>query len=166
VFYPETAYWVNYDISVPLFLAPKYAADRLEDADTLDAMPGRVPVLGQLNFESGWQWGYWLANSAQALATWQTPGAVTSRDRLAEVFQRLLQFLPDQTRDPLTDLLLDYADAQRQLLVKGLRKDGAQTIPAPGVGLGSATGMAYIQGSEGLSDLASLLSRYTSHGAP
>jgi len=61
---------------------------------------------------------------------------------------------------------VDYADAQRRLLVRGVRKDGTQTVAAPGAGLGSATGMAYIQGSEGLSDLASLLSRYTSHGAP
>ena len=58
VFYPETAYWVNFDISVPLFLAPLYTLDRVEDGDTLDAM-GRP--MGQLNFESGWQYGYWLA---------------------------------------------------------------------------------------------------------
>ena len=32
VFFPETAYWVNFDNSVPLFL-PLYAADRLRDVD-------------------------------------------------------------------------------------------------------------------------------------
>ena len=29
----ETAYWVNFDIPVPLFLAPLYSAIRLQDAE-------------------------------------------------------------------------------------------------------------------------------------
>ncbi|CAE7241969.1 unnamed protein product [Symbiodinium natans] len=160
VFYPETAYWVNYDISVPLFLAPTYASDRLEDADTLDAMPAAAPMLGQLNFESGWQWGYWLANSAQALVAWQRPQG------LGGAFNRLFRFLPTSTRDALTELLVDFAAAQQQLLIEGRRADGTRTTPAPGAGPGSATGIAYLQGSEGLSDLASLVARYLGEGAP
>ena len=101
--FQETAYWVNYDISVPLFLAPLYASDRLEVGHMgtnqsahvrfvtgcryigcnascsitacqrftviypLVCLPPKspeAPLLGQLNFESGWQWGYWLAASA------------------------------------------------------------------------------------------------------
>eukprot|EP00439_Symbiodinium_sp_Y106_P026528 s5902_g3.t1 len=161
VFYPETAYWVNYDISVPLFLAPLYASDRLEDADTLDAMPAAAPLLGQLNFESGWQWGYWLANSVQALVAWRRPTA-----GLGGAFSQLFRFLPTATRQALTELLLDFAAAQRQLLVEGRRADGTRTQPAPGAGPGSATGIAYLQGSEGLSDLASLAARYLGEGAP
>ncbi|CAE7780907.1 unnamed protein product [Symbiodinium sp. CCMP2592] len=161
VFYPETAYWVNYDISVPLFLAPLYASDRLEDADTLDAMPAAAPLLGQMNFESGWQWGYWLANSVQALVAWRRP-----RAGLTGAFRQLFRFLPTATRQALTELLLDFAAAQRQLLVEGRRGDGTRTQPAPGAGPGSATGIAYLQGSEGLSDLASLAARYLGEGAP
>ncbi|CAE7492352.1 unnamed protein product [Symbiodinium pilosum] len=160
VFYPETAYWVNYDISVPLFLAPKYATDRLEDAETLDAMPAAAPLLGQLNFESGWQWGYWLANSVQALVAWRRPKG------LAGAFSQIFRFLPTATRTALTDLLVDFAAAQRRLLVEGRRADGSQTTPAPGTGPGSATAIAYLQGSEGLSDLASLAARYLGEGAP
>ncbi|CAJ1398735.1 unnamed protein product [Effrenium voratum] len=159
VFYPETAYWVNYDISVPLFLAPTYASDRVEDADSLDAMSGTVPLLGQLNFESGWQWGYWLANSAQALVAWR-------RESLQSAFLRLLRFMPQKPRVALAQLLVEFAAEQRRLLVKGLRRGGVQTPPAPGVGPGSATAMAYIQGSEGLSDFASLAARYLGEGAP
>ncbi|CAE7738957.1 unnamed protein product [Symbiodinium microadriaticum] len=160
VFYPETAYWVNYDISVPLFLAPIYASDRLEDAETLDAMPAAAPLLGQLNFESGWQWGYWLANSLQALVAWRRPAG------LGGAFNQLFRFLPSKTRRGLTELLLDFAAAQRRLLVEGRRADGTRTQPAPGAGPGSATGIAYLQGSEGLSDLASLAARYLGEGAP
>lgn len=158
VFYPETAYWVNFDISVPLFLAPIYALDRVEDAGTIDSMQGSVPLLGQLNFESGWQWGYWLANSVQALTAWrQMP--------LQRTFQQLLRFVGPRSC-PLAELLVDYATAQRRLLIRGLREGGVQTIPAPGVGEGSATGIAYLQGSEGLSDLGSMMARYLGEGAP
>lgn len=159
VFYPETAYWVNYDISVPLFLAPIYTLDRIEDANTIDSMPGSV-LTGQLNFESGWQWGYWLANSAQALVAWRR---VTDTK---DAFQHLLHFLGKKTAEDLADLLGEYASEQKRLLIRGVRQGGVQTIPAPGTGLGSATGIAYLQGSEGLSDFASLLSRYMGEGAP
>lgn len=171
VFYPETSYWVNYDISVPLFLAPTYASDRLEDAETIDAMPGKS--LGQLNFESGFQFGYWLANSAQALIAWQKPES-ESRS-LFQVFWKLLHFTgptdADETglRGRLSQLLVESAEEQRRLLVRGDRREGSELIttePGPGLGLGSATGMAYLQGSEGLSDLASLVSRYLQKGAP
>lgn len=158
VFYPETAYWVNFDISVPLFLAPIYSLDRVEDADTLDAIPGSVPLMGQLNFESGWQWGYWLANSVQALVAWRPL-------TLMEAFQHLLRFLGPSSRK-LAELLTDYATEQRRLLIRGIRQGGVQTIPAPGTGPGSATGIAYLQGSEGLSDFASVVARSLGEGAP
>eukprot|EP00913_Durusdinium_trenchii_P034788 g32542.t1 len=122
-------------------------------------MPGSV-LTGQLNFESGWQWGYWLANSAQALVAWRR---VTDTK---DAFQHLLHFLGKKTAEDLADLLGEYASEQKRLLIRGVRQGGVQTIPAPGTGLGSATGIAYLQGSEGLSDFASLLSRYMGEADP
>ena len=155
----------------PICTSPKWG----QDAETLDAMPAaasrpvrdlvpsaslrsqaEAPLLGQLNFESGWQWGYWLAasaflllsassaflaafrleaNSLQALVAWRRPAG------LGGAFNQLLRFLPSKTpapqrrlRDPtqgtlhgpfvfarrrgLTELLLDFAAAQRRLLVE------------------------------------------------
>ena len=40
------------------------------------------------------------------------------------------------------------------------------TTAAPKTGLGSGTAMAYLQGSEGLSDLASMVARLLGEGAP
>ena len=61
VYHGETAYWVNYDIDVPLFLPPVYGANRLADlrlvAESTDAV-GRE-AQGQMNFGSGWEWAYW-----------------------------------------------------------------------------------------------------------
>jgi hypothetical protein len=37
LFYGETAYWVNFDIDVPLFLGPLYADRRVHDLRLLKA---------------------------------------------------------------------------------------------------------------------------------
>lgn len=54
-FYPETAYWVTFDSSVPIFPLP-YLSSRLADIDTAAA----YDVEGHLTFSSGWEMGYWL----------------------------------------------------------------------------------------------------------
>jgi hypothetical protein len=156
VFYPETAYWVNYDSNVPLFLAPAYVNTRVRDANDIDSMGGLRPLVGQLNFESGWQWGYWLANSAQALVAWQSIPTVS------EAFARLLRFVAPGIRKPLVELLSDCAEAQKRLLIDGVQK----SLMPIGIDGGSVTGIAYLQGSEGLSDLGGLASRYFGLGAP
>jgi len=155
VFYPETAYWVNYDSSVPLFLAPIYAQTRFDDANDLDSLAGDNQVLGQLNFESGWEWGYWLGNIAQAAVSWKRFHS------LSLLFEHLLRFLEPRVLKDAVDLLVKYADVQHALLIEG------QGIPpAPGLGLGSATGIAYLMGSEGLSDLGGYVARLMGEGAP
>src|SRR5207248_791260 len=61
VWHPETAYWITYDIDVPLFL-PAYAERRVADLRTLandERATGRR-MDGQMIFSSGWEWGYWL----------------------------------------------------------------------------------------------------------
>ena len=61
VFHGETAYWVNYDIDVPLFLPPVYGANRLSDMRTVAEATADVgrEAQGQMNFGSGWEWAYW-----------------------------------------------------------------------------------------------------------
>ena len=63
IWYPETSYWVNYDIDVPLFL-PVYMLTRLRDARILYTIENQVErkFEGQMIFESGWEWGYWMQN--------------------------------------------------------------------------------------------------------
>lgn len=54
-YYPETSYWVNLDIGVPLFLTD-YLKTRAIDMKNLS----RAGVQGQLNFTTGNELGYWL----------------------------------------------------------------------------------------------------------
>jgi len=71
LYYPETSYWVNYDIQVPLFL-PVYCYNRLRDLRMIAKREGElgVKIDGQFIFDSGWEWGYWMQNVISARAVW------------------------------------------------------------------------------------------------
>ena len=69
-YFPETAYWVAFDNSVPMYL-PLYVYSRWRDVQYLSEvaqMPGCSPLDSHLLFSTGWEWGYWL-NDVTALRT-------------------------------------------------------------------------------------------------
>lgn len=65
-YYPETAYWITFDNSVPMFLMP-YLNARLEDIMLCDS----INVPGHITFSSGWEWGYWLFDWSIARWSWK-----------------------------------------------------------------------------------------------
>jgi hypothetical protein len=71
-YFPETAYWVAFDNSVPQFF-PLYVRNRWLDLAELRA---RVPC-GRLDnhllFSSGWEWGYWLHDVTALRASYELP---------------------------------------------------------------------------------------------
>ena len=84
VYHPETNYWVNVDIDVPLFL-PLYGLQRKRDLELLSRRG--AALAGQNVFDSGWEWGAWLSDVVAARAAWDpTP---TFREALAPVAQAL-----------------------------------------------------------------------------
>jgi hypothetical protein len=88
-YYPESAYWITFDNSIPMFLSP-YLGARLEDilyCDTLD-------VLGHLTFSSGWEWGYWLIDWSIANWSWKSTVNATEIEPYPEQYFDLL--FPDQ----------------------------------------------------------------------
>jgi hypothetical protein len=54
-YYPESAYWITFDNSLPI-LPLSYLSARLNDIDTASA----YGVEGHITFSSGWELGYWL----------------------------------------------------------------------------------------------------------
>ncbi|HJL18664.1 MAG TPA: hypothetical protein RMH99_23585 [Sandaracinaceae bacterium LLY-WYZ-13_1] len=60
-YFPETAYWVAFDNSVPTYL-PVYIRARWRDQALIrrdvEAM-GLAPLEQHVTFTSGWEWGYW-----------------------------------------------------------------------------------------------------------
>lgn len=64
-YYPETAYWVSFDNTVPVWLL-SYLRSRLEDILTVENL-----VEGHLTFSSGWDVGYWLFDWSVARWSWK-----------------------------------------------------------------------------------------------
>lgn len=65
-YWPESAYWVAFDNSVPLLLLP-YLEARWSDMASME----RAGVTGHLTFSSGWEWGYWLTDWSIARWSWR-----------------------------------------------------------------------------------------------
>lgn len=63
-YYPETSYYIAMDIDVPLFLTD-YLVARSQDMDFLED----VGIMGQINFSTGQELGYWLMDWTVALLT-------------------------------------------------------------------------------------------------
>ncbi len=65
-YFPESAYWITFDNSVPMYLMP-YLQTRLEDILLMDSLD----VAGHLTFTSGWEWGYWSIDWSIARWSWE-----------------------------------------------------------------------------------------------
>lgn len=64
-YFPESAYWVTFDNSVPMLLLPYFKA-RLDDINFCDSLK----IKGHLTFSSGWEWGYGLIDYSIARWSW------------------------------------------------------------------------------------------------
>lgn len=71
-YYPETAYWVTFDNDIPLFL-PQYVYARWNDLHRLRD----TGMDGQINFSSGFEWGFWLNDLGSA---WHAYDAASAYD--------------------------------------------------------------------------------------
>lgn len=150
VWYPETSYWINYDINLPLFL-PVYAQRRQHDLQLIQAQG--VALDGQIVFSSGFEWGYWLNDLLSARGTWQSPAEPGNRDDLAEMLhQTLAPFGP--ARPALHQLLQDSMQIQHQRLILG-ELNGQRPEPVE-----RQNAMAYLAGQDTWSDLAALIRRF------
>lgn len=64
-YFPESAYWVTFDNSVPMTLLP-YLSSRHKDIGITE----KAKIEGHLTFSSGWEWGYWLFDWSIARWSW------------------------------------------------------------------------------------------------
>lgn len=70
VYFPETAWWLGFDNSLPLFL-PITGRARSHDLGTV--LPGLMqgtPLDGHVTFTTGIEWDYWMFDHFLARATW------------------------------------------------------------------------------------------------
>jgi hypothetical protein len=74
-YYPESSWWLTFDLPVPLFLAPVTLEARDQDLRLLRPYLASRPdsatgVVGHHLFTSGQEWGYWLIDYCTARMTW------------------------------------------------------------------------------------------------
>lgn len=159
VWHPETAYWVSFDVDVPLLL-PVYAERRLHDLRLIAAaedagMTGKgalagSPIDGQLTFSSGWEWGYWLQEVVTARASWDPHVEITDEDEALRVALAPVVRPFGVVAPQISEILVEYMHAQHELLIEG-RIDGN-----PPADIVRRNGQAYMQGFEPFDDVGDL----------
>lgn len=86
-YYPESAYWITFDVSVPMLLTP-YLGARL--ADILYCQ--QQDIEGHLTFSSGWEWGYWLIDWSIANWSWETTiNGITQKNYPTQYFDKVFK---------------------------------------------------------------------------
>ena len=111
-YHPETAYWIAFDDSVPIYL-PLYVRSRWLDLDRLaaDAASLGVPELDEhILFSSGWEWGYWQNDWASLRASYQRP------ERWQDLFEDLFAPFPDGGE--LAALAIELTEVQHRALLE------------------------------------------------
>jgi hypothetical protein len=151
IYHPETTYWVNFDINVPLHL-PIYADTRIWDLQRLRRaeQAGNAAVLGQIVFTSGWEWGYWFNDVIAARAAWEAPAAATPTSALLAAYaQPLAAAMFDDSSDQASfvQLTLDTVATQRELLLFGVQPFDPRI-----------TGIGFVTGWDTWASLAQLVS--------
>ncbi len=160
LWHPESAYWVTFDIDVPLFL-PVYAHRRVSDLRSLaaDEDAGKMGrgahahkrMDGQTVFSSGWEWGYWMNDVVTARAAYALPATPGSNERDAFVAALAPVVRPfGAVAREASALIADIAEAEHALLIEG-RVHG--TPPSDII---RRNGQAYLQGFDATADLAGL----------
>lgn len=103
-YYPESSYWITFDVSVPMLLLP-YLKARLTDIDSCAAH--HIP--GHLTFSSGWEWGYWLVDWSIARWSWQHTFNGEKQYRFPEMYaQELLQIKQHKSFTNMLNLQQEY----------------------------------------------------------
>ncbi len=112
-FYPESAYWVTFDNSIPLLLLP-YLNARYQDIQTCEALG----IPGHVTFSSGWEWGYWLVDWSIARWSWdygvQADAGMASVGQMAGPYQYLQEIFPEPAQ---ADQVAAIADLQQTWLI-------------------------------------------------
>lgn len=159
VWHPETAYWVGYDVNVPLYL-PVYAERRVHDlrliaADEAAGKCGRGALAGgridgQMTFSSGWEWGYWLNDVVTARASWDPHASEpTDEAALRKILEPVLRTF-GVAAGPLADSIVATCASENALLVQG---KVAGQAPSSIV---KRNGMGYLEGWDTWGDVSVL----------
>lgn len=151
LYYPETAYWVSYDIDVPLFL-PLYADRRLFDLRLIaQGEQDGHSIQGQVNFSSGWEWGYWLNDVITARAAWNPLLHIPDQSSAMQEALRPVVAPFGTAGVSISQILQSWIDQQQRLFLHGEVNGVRPEDPV------QRNAQAYLQGWEAWDDVAKQL---------
>jgi hypothetical protein len=135
---------VNVDVDVPLFL-PLSGQRRLYDLrrTAKSEIDGNFKVTGQMNFESGWEYGYYISNVVTARAVWDPKMHLASdKDAFEAILSPILKNVFNDAKygSLMTQAILDLSESQAEIFVNG---KVAGAAPAD---LSKLSGHAYMSG--------------------
>jgi hypothetical protein len=129
-YYPESSWWLTFDLPVPLFLAPVSLEARDHDLQLLspyvegdnNAAHG---VVGHKSFTSGQEWGYWLIDYCTAQMTWNkslgwigcldhATSAFVDGEKLRDILTEVGRAQVAPMRDPNILMMLVGSDDQTE----------------------------------------------------
>ncbi|QQR98055.1 MAG: hypothetical protein IPK18_00500 [Sphingobacteriales bacterium] len=102
-YFPESAYWITFDNSVPMFLTP-YLSTRLDDILYSDSLN----INGHITFTSGWEWNYWLIDWSIARWCWNE----------ANQQQKPFEYIEQLIEDKNIINFVQKVDSLQQLYIK------------------------------------------------
>lgn len=132
------------DIDVPLFL-PIYGQRRLFDLRRIAQTESRTGhrIDGQMIFDSGWEWGYWLNAVVAARAAWDPMMDIKDEwEAFAKSLNPISRMLPAEVSGAFTDLMVTIVQKQSDLLINGI----VNGKPSPDIN--RLSGMSYLSGSD------------------
>lgn len=159
LWHPETAYWVSFDIDVPLFL-PVYADRRLYDLRLIASEEvalkrrGKASDSGQIDgqmiFSSGWEWAYWINDVVTARAVWDpNMDKTTQLEALREALKPVVAPF-GAVKDQVRELIIEWIELENAYLIQGLINGN------PPSDIVRRNGQGYIQGWETWDDISFL----------
>lgn len=143
VYYGESAYWVNVDVDVPLFL-PLHGQRRLKDLRRTARMEkeNNFRITGQMNFESGWEFGYYLSNAITARSVWNPRMEIEDDwEAFEAILSPLLSIFGDYS-DKVVDAMVKLTRSQQDLLIYG------EINNQKSLDLTKLSGHAYLSGTD------------------
>jgi hypothetical protein len=136
-YYPESSWWLTFDLPVPLYLAPVSLEARDHDLRLLAPYAQRdataaAGVVGHKAFTSGQEWGYWMIDYCTAQMTWQLDlGWIGCLDHVAAAFTHGAEL-----RDLLVEVGREQVDPLRDPAILAMlvgSDDGTETAAAAGI---------------------------------
>jgi len=130
VHYPESSWWLTFDLPVPLYLAPVTIDARAHDIALLrpyltDDPKAKSGVVGHHLFTSGQEWGYWMVDYCVAQMTWDADSSAeqcieeivdsfAESEVLTDVLASVRERQVDDLRDPRLLRLLVGSDDETE----------------------------------------------------